>query len=127
MKEFLTVDGKYRVTRLSRWITVQDTTITKRSSLWDYAEDENGYHPYQDEFNPSNGCYIRFFRWNGYKLALNRFYALGSMVVSGCPYEFTDTDGKSTFVSAVDMDGNLLTCLNPRLCRGERNKQKCRG
>lgn len=103
MREFKTIDGLNTVRRISRWITIKQAyNITKRNHLWDYATDENGYYPYQDEFDSSNGVWLDYFRFGGRTYAINQFYTLGSIVYGGAPYEFIDTDGKSTFIVAVD-------------------------
>ena len=112
MKEFKTVDGKNTVTRLSRWIQIkQNYNVNKRNSLYEFSTDGNGYKPGQSEYNPANGTYLDYFRFNGRNYAIEQFIALGSVWCSGSPYEFTDTDGKSTFIHAVDYYGDLYNPL----------------
>ena len=113
MKSFITTDGKDKVTRISRWIKIQTKyNANKRNSLYDYVVDENGYKSYQDNFNPENGTYLDYFRFNGKTYALDQFYRMGCMYLSMSPYEFIDTDGKSTFIGAMDMDGDLYINRN---------------
>ena len=112
MKEFKTVDGKNTVTRLSRWIQIkQNYNVNKRNSLYEFSADENGYKPGQSEYNPANGTYLDYFRFNGRNYAIEQFITLGSAWIGGAPYEFTDTDGKSTFIHAVDYYGDLYNPL----------------
>lgn len=108
MKEFTTIDGKHRLTRLSRWITIRSNyNVGKHNSLYDFATDGVGYHPYQDEYNPEDGTYLDYFRFNGRTYAIGQFVALGSMWIGGEPYRFVDTDGTETTVGAVDFHGCL--------------------
>ena len=112
MKQFRTVDGKNTVTRLSRWIQVkQNYNVSKRNSLYEFSIDENGYKPGQSEYNPVNANYLDYFCFNGRNYAIEQFIALGSVWCGGAPYEFTDTDGKSTFIHAVDFCGDLYKPL----------------
>ena len=112
MKQFKTVDGKNTVTRLSRWIQIkQNYNVNKRNSLYEFSTDENGYKPGDSEYNPANGTYLDYFRFNGRNYAIEQFIALGSVWCGGVPYEFTDTDGKSTFIHAVDYYGDLYNPL----------------
>ena len=112
MKQFKTVDGKNTVTRLSRWIQIkQNYNVNKRNSLYEFSADENGYKPGQSEYNPANGTYLDYFRFNGRNYAIEQFIALGSAWIGGAPYEFTDTNGKSTFIHAVDYYGDLYNPL----------------
>ena len=111
-KEFITNDGKHIVTRLSRWITIRQAyNVNRRNSLFEFVSDENGYKPGQDEFNPANGTFLDYFRFDGRTYAIEQFIALGSVWCAGAPYEFTDTDGKITFISAVDYYGDLYDPL----------------
>ena len=112
MKEFTTLDGKRRLTRLSRWITVRTNyNANKRNSLYDYVMDGSGYYPYQDEFNPEEGTYLDYFIFNGRTYATAQFVGLGSNVCPGEPYRFEDTDGTITTVSAVDFEGSFFNPL----------------
>ena len=112
MKQFRTVDGKNTVTRLSRWIQVkQNYSVNKRNSLYAFSTDENGYKPGQSEYNPANGTYLDYFRFNGRNYAIEQFIVLGSVWCGGESYEFKDTDGKSTFIGAVDFYGDLYEPL----------------
>ena len=112
MKTFYTKDGKNIVTRLSRWITIEHAyNVSSRNSLFDFSTDENGYKPGEDKYNPENGTFLDYFRFNGRKYAIEQFVSLGSVWCGGAPYEFTDTDGKSTFVQAVDFYGDFYNPL----------------
>ena len=112
MKQFRTVDGKNTITRLSRWIQIkQNYNVNKRNSLYEFRTDENGYKPGQSKYNPANGTYLDYFRFNGRNYAIEQFIALGSVWCGGAPYEFIDRDGKSTFIHAVDFCGDLYNPL----------------
>ena len=106
-KTFIDKDGKNKITRISRWITIQTAyTVNKRNALYDYATDGYGYRSYDDKFDPENhdGLYLDFFRFNGRKYATSQFYALGSMWLSMAPYVFQDTDGYDHFIAGMEMD-----------------------
>ena len=112
MKHFTTIDGKNTVTRLSRWITIKTNyNVSKRNSLYNHSTDENGYNPYHDEYNPSGGTYLDYFRFGGRTYAINQFISLGSLWIGGRPYHFIDTDGTPASVAAVDFDGCLYDPL----------------
>ena len=106
---FTTVDGKNHFTR-SRWLTIKEAyNITKRHSLYDFATDENGYKPYQEQYNPGEyGNSLYYFIYQGRKYAVEQFVCIGSVVCPGVPYHFIDTDGKSTFITSVDFYGDLF-------------------
>ena len=112
MKKFTTIDGKNEITRVSRWITIRHNyNVNKNNSLYDFSTDEDGIHPYQDDYNPENGTYLDYFYFKGQPYALDQFYILGSPWIGGEPYRFKDTDGTVTSVGAVDMDGNIFAPL----------------
>lgn len=108
MKDFTTIDGKNKLTRLSRWITIrQNYNTSPRNGLYYYVTDGSGYHPHEDNFDPENGTFLDYFHFNGRTYAIEQFVALGSTWIGGEPYRFKDTDGTITTVSAVDFDGCL--------------------
>lgn len=112
MKKCITLDGKNEITRLSRWITVRTNyNVSKRNSLYDFSTDENGNRPYEDNYNPENGTYLDYFHFGGRTYAIEQFVGLGSNACPGKPYQFEDTDGTLTTVSAVDFDGSLFDPL----------------
>lgn len=112
MKQFITTDGTHTVTRLSRWITVKTNYNTsKANSLYDYSTDEFGYRPHQDEYDPTGGTYLDYFRFGGRTYAINQFVALGSLWIGEEPYRFIDTDGTPSAVVAFDIDGCLYDPL----------------
>ena len=112
MKQFITTDGKHRVTRLSRWITIQHKyNANKRNSLFEFVTDENGYHPHQDGFDPANGTYLDYFTFNNCSYAIEQFVSLGSVWIGTRPYKFIDTDGTISSVDAVDIYGDLYDPL----------------
>lgn len=75
-----TIDTKYNYVRVSRWIKVkQNYNPRKNNRLWDYVTDENGYKPHNDNFNPENGLYLDYFRFNGRTYAIEQFFAFGSI------------------------------------------------
>ena len=111
-KTIMSKDGKQRLTRVSRWITLKHNyNPSKRNSLWDYVCDENGYHPYQGRFNPENGLYLDYFRFNGRTYALEQFYVLGGVWTSSPPIFYDDEDGKLGVIGTVDMGGDLYHSL----------------
>lgn len=119
MKEFLTKDKQYRVKRVSRWIQIkQNYNVSKRNGLFEFSTDENGYTPAQVDYNPENGTFLDYFRFRGRNYAINQFIVLGSAWCGGVRYEFTDTDGKSTFIHAVDFYGDLFNPLYIELEEG---------
>ena len=109
MKKLITTDGKYELTRLSRWIQVKHNyNPSKRNKLWDYVTDGSGYHPYQDKFNPKDGLFLDYFRFKGTNYAVESFYGIGSMAVCGTPYFYEDKEGKLNVIGAIYMDGNIF-------------------
>lgn len=112
MRQFVTIDGEHTITRLSRWITIRTNYNTsKQNSLYDYVTDENGYRPHQDGHNPAGGTYLDYFKFGGRTYAIEQFISLGSVWISGTPYQFVDTDGEISSVHAVDLDGCLYNPL----------------
>ena len=98
-------DGEKEFVRVSRWITVkEDYNPTKRNSLWDYVEDENGYHPYNSNFDPTNGTYLNYFVWQGRKYAVEQFLALGNPFYCPVSYSYEDENGRLCYLSGVDGD-----------------------
>ena len=98
-------DGKAVFNRVSRWIEVKHNyTPNKCNSLWDYVTDENGYKPYQDNFNPENGLFLDYFRWNGKTWAVEQFWCLGNPFYVPVTYSYEDKEGKLFFLSGVDTE-----------------------
>ena len=125
MKEFLTKDKQNRVKRVSRWIQIKQAyNVTKRNGLFEFSTDENGYTPAQENYNPETGTFLDYFRFRGRNYAINQFIALCSPFCGGVPYEFTDTDWKSTFIHAVDFYGDLY---NPLYIELEDGGERVRG
>ena len=96
--------------RLSRWIAIQQACdITPKHSLYDFCTDGNGYNPYSEKFNPENGTYLDYFRFNGKKYALADFCRLGSFML---PFSYTweEKDGLH-FISGSEMSGNIFKPL----------------
>ena len=103
MKEIVTKEGR-TLLRLSRWIKVQQGyNITPRHSLYDYCTDENGFYPGQSMFNPENGTFLDFFRFNGRKYAINQFIIFGGCM-GGYPPMWEDEDGKIHYLSGYDSE-----------------------
>lgn len=93
--------------RVSRWIRVrQNYNPSKSNNLYDYASDEYGYKPYQDEFNPANGLTLDYFKWNGRNYAIEQFGTLGNPFYMPVCYKYTEK-GKEHYLSGVDMDGDI--------------------
>lgn len=100
--------GTREFTRVSRWIQVKhNCNPCKRNSLWDFVSDGNGYKPYQDSFNPENGLYLDYFVWDGKTYAIEQFYSLGNPFWVPYTFSYTDENGKTAFLSGVDMYGDL--------------------
>lgn len=103
MKEIVTKEGR-TLLRLSRWIKVQQGyNITPRHSLYDYCRDERGYQPGQSQFNPENGTFLDYFRFQGRKWAIGQFLLLGGMM-GGYPIMWEDADGKLHYLSGYDLE-----------------------
>lgn len=102
-KQIICTDGKI-IYRKSRWIKRQEKcNVSKRNGLYYYATDENGYHSGQAGFNPENGLFLDYFRWNGRNYAIEQFFRLNSMF---CPlsYCWEDKQGKLNFLSGYDSE-----------------------
>lgn len=105
MKHIKTNDGR-EFTR-SRWIKIQQNyNPTKKNKLWDFVTDGNGYHPYQEEFNPVEGLFLDYFRYKGNKFALEQFMRIGGFACPGPQPYYEDHQGKH-FLCAVDFYGNI--------------------
>ena len=111
-KTFETIDRKNEVVKLSRWISVkQNYNVRKNNSLYDFSTDENGYKPYEKNYDPKNGTYLDYFTFKGKNYAIEQFICIGSAWCAGKPYMFIDTDGKISVVGAVDFYGDLYDPL----------------
>lgn len=79
-KPIKTIDNRHNYKRVSRWITIrQNYSPCKNNRLWDYVTDENGYKPYQEQFNPANGLFLDYFRFNGRTFAIEQIISIGSI------------------------------------------------
>ena len=108
MKIVTCTDGT-KLRRISRWIKLQcNWHPTSRNSLWDYACDGSGYHPYQDRFNPGEGLYLDYFRFRGKTYALEQFCVLGSVWLGGHPHYYVDKKGKLGAIGTIYMDGPIF-------------------
>lgn len=95
--------GNVKFTRLSRWIKIkQNYSPSKRNSLWDYVEGENGYKPCSEHFTPENGLFLDYFTFNGKNYALEQFLSLGNPFYCPVTYSYQTKDGKTLFLSGVD-------------------------
>lgn len=98
-------DGTQKFKRVSRWIKVRENyNPCRHNSLWNYVEDENGYKPYQNNFNSDNGLYLHYFKWNGKTWAIEQFLCLGNPFYMPVAYSYEDKNGKLNYLSAVDGD-----------------------
>lgn len=101
-------DGQRTFNRTSRWIKVQEKyNPCSRNSLWDYVQDEYGYKPYDEQFNPTNGLYLTYFRYKGRNYAVEQFWCLGNPFYMPVTYSYEDKAGRVYFLGGVDMDGDL--------------------
>lgn len=108
MKKFLSTDKKYKIKRVSRWIAIKQAyNISKRNGLFEFCTDENGYKPNELNFNPENGTFLDYFRFNGRNYAMDQFIRIGSIACPGTAYKFIDTDNKTHELGAVDFWGDL--------------------
>lgn len=99
-----------KIRRISRWIKVKQAyDVTPRHRLYDFCTDDNGYHPYQDGFNPENGTYLDYFKFRDRKYALEDFYRLGSMWL---PFSmmWEEKDGLH-WIGGCEMSGNIFHSL----------------
>lgn len=96
--EIITKDNRV-IYRCSRWIKRQTNyNPNKRNSLFYYATDENGYREGQTGYNPENGLYLDYFRWNGRNWAIEQFLRLDY------PIMWEDKQGKLNFLSGYDSE-----------------------
>ena len=97
-------ESRFPVERLSRWITVKHAyDITPRHSLYDFCTDENGYRPWQLEFNPVNGTYLDYFEWKGEKYAIAQFICYGGMAEFGHFHGYIENGEKHYFAGYDSM------------------------
>ena len=111
MKKIQTSDGR-TIVRLSRWIKVHTNYApSKRNALWDYVRDGYGYGPYSDKFDPGQGLFLDYFRWNGRNWAIEQFYSTSGTIGFLAPMMFENEDGKTSFIAGYDSQN----CFNPIL------------
>ena len=104
MKKIPTSDGRTLV-RLSRWIKIDHNyNPHKRNVLWSYVRDGSGYGVYSDKFNPANGLFLDFFRWNGRKWAIEQFYSTSGTMGFLAPMMFENEDGKTSSIAGYDSE-----------------------
>lgn len=70
-------DGN-KIERLSRWIKIHTLPVTKRHSLYEYATDGSGHHPYNEHFDSTNGVLVDYFVFQGKQYALEQFLSTSS-------------------------------------------------
>lgn len=98
MKTIAANDGK-EIVRVSRWIKIrQNYNVSKRNSLYYYATDENGYREGQTNYNPENGLYLDYFKFNGRTYAIKQFYRMDY------PIFFENEDGKISYIAGYDSE-----------------------
>lgn len=99
---FSTTDGN-KIERVSRWITIQHNyNPGKQNRLFYYAMDENGYREGQEKYNPENGLYLDFFRWNGRTWAIEQFINMASPWA--VPVMFYDETEKLNHLAGYDSE-----------------------
>jgi hypothetical protein len=99
------IDDRYKYRRVSRWIQIrQNYNPGKRNRLWDYVTDENGRHPYQDNFSPENGLFLDYFIFNGRTYAIEQFIGFGS--IADCIGHHTGyiENGEKYYLSGFDSE-----------------------
>lgn len=98
MTEIVTTDGR-TIRRVSRWIKIQQNyRPNKRNRLFYYATDSNGYREGQSRYNPAEGLYLDYFRWNGRTWALEQFLRMDY------PMMYENEDGKLSYLSGYDSE-----------------------
>lgn len=96
-KELTTQENK-KIYRVSRWIKIQHNyNVGKHNSLYYYATDENGYRDGQTSFDPKNGLYLDYFRWNGRTWAIEQFLRLSFPI-------FFEENGKTQYIAGYDSE-----------------------
>ena len=78
MRKIYTDQDGNKIERLSRWIKIHTLPVTKRHSLYEYATDGSGRHPYNDNFDSSNGVLVDYFVFQGKQYALEQFLSTSS-------------------------------------------------
>lgn len=103
-KVYTDADGN-RIERVSKWIKIRYLPISKRHRLWDYATDSNGYHPYQEKFNPGDDVFLDCFTFNGKQYALEQFLSTSS-AWSGAwnPYYSSNNVDDSVILSGYEAE-----------------------
>lgn len=98
-------DGKRNFKRMSRWIKVKENyNPTPRNSLWHYAMDGYGNHPYEKDFDPERGLYLDYFTFGGRKYAIEQFWALGNPFYSALEVSYVDKNGKRNYLHGIDSE-----------------------
>ena len=93
-----TKDGR-KIRRISRWIAIKHNYSPNRgNSLWYYVMDGSGYREGNPNFNPHDGLYLDYFRWNGRNWAIEQFYRMDY------PEFWEDEDGKLNWLSGYDSE-----------------------
>lgn len=87
MKKFTTQEGT-TIQRETRWLKIRIEEVTKRHSLWCYA-DKTGTD------DPRYGV-LAYFIHNGKK------YAVGQFMILSYPMFFEDENGKTNYLSGYD-------------------------
>lgn len=99
------ISNEYEYKRASRWIKIENSyNVNKRNALYDYSVDGNGYHPYQDSYNPENGTFLDFFRWGGRKYAIEQFAAFGSIMDTLGHFTGYIENGEQHFLAGYDVE-----------------------
>lgn len=90
---------------VSRWIKVRHNYHpTKRNSLWCYVTDGTGYKPNDEMFNPDDGLFLDYFKWNGRTYAIEQFLSYNNACWNPVGYFWTGEDGKLYWLGGVDME-----------------------
>lgn len=101
--------GKVDFIRASRWLKVKTNyTPGRNNSLWPYVSDENGYKPYQENFNAAGELIIDYFTFNGRNYAIDQFIALNNPFWAPFGYSYENADGKKCYLSGYDADGDIF-------------------
>lgn len=91
MKTFTTTDGKTLV-RLSRWIKLHYEYVSKKHSLYDYADTDSS----------DDMVLLIWFQFRRKKYAMNQFICMNGVWAN--PVMFEDETGKLNYLSGYDCE-----------------------
>ena len=94
-----------KMRRVSRWLTIKHNYNPRPNNyLWDYVMDENGYKPYESNFDPENGLYLDYFTWRGRNYAIEQFWCLGNPFYTAFSLAYEVENGGLYYLSGIDAE-----------------------